>query len=90
MSLARSRVLASAPTRVAIFALDGADWDLITELADECTVFCNGRSVATYAAGTKTGTEVIDHVEESEYGRFGWAVDPEGNRLELWQPAPGK
>src|SRR6266550_4037691 len=25
----------SAPTRVAIFALDGADWDLITELADD-------------------------------------------------------
>jgi len=36
------------------------------------------------------GVEVIDHVEESEYGRFGWAVDPEGNRLELWQPAAGK
>ena len=32
----------------------------ITELADECTVFCNGRSVATYAAGTKTDTEVIE------------------------------
>jgi ribose transport system ATP-binding protein len=32
----------------------------ITELADECTVFCNGRSVATYAAGTRTDTEVIE------------------------------
>jgi len=32
----------------------------ITELADECTVFCNGRSVATYAAGTKTDNEVIE------------------------------
>jgi len=21
-------------------------------------------------------------------GRFGWATDPEGNRFELWQPAP--
>ena len=20
-------------------------------------------------------------------GRFGWAVDPEGNRFELWEPA---
>jgi predicted enzyme related to lactoylglutathione lyase len=30
----------------------------------------------------------IDHdaVEDSEYGRFGWVVDPEGNRVELWQP----
>src|SRR5690349_13265390 len=32
----------------------------ITELADECTVFCNGRSVATYAAGTKTDNEVVE------------------------------
>ena len=21
-------------------------------------------------------------------GRFGWATDPEGNRFELWEPAP--
>ena len=32
------------------------------------------------------GVEVDDHVEEHEFGRFGWAVDPEGNRFELWQP----
>jgi predicted enzyme related to lactoylglutathione lyase len=32
------------------------------------------------------GVEVDDKVEEQEYGRFGWAVDPEGNRFELWQP----
>ncbi len=32
------------------------------------------------------GVEVDDRVEEHEYGRFGWAVDPEGNRFELWQP----
>jgi predicted enzyme related to lactoylglutathione lyase len=25
---------------------------------------------------------------EHENGRFGWAVDPEGNRFELWQPNP--
>ncbi|HEX6705805.1 MAG TPA: sugar ABC transporter ATP-binding protein [Albitalea sp.] len=32
----------------------------ISELADECTVFCNGRSVAHYAAGTKTDNEVVE------------------------------
>ena len=26
---------------------------------------------------------------EHENGRFGWGVDPEGNRFELWQPNPG-
>ena len=32
------------------------------------------------------GAQVEEKVEELEYGRFGWATDPEGNRLELWQP----
>ena len=32
----------------------------IAELADECTVFCNGRSVASYAAGTKSDSEVVE------------------------------
>ncbi len=34
------------------------------------------------------GIEVDERTEELEgIGRFGWAVDPEGNRFELWQPA---
>ncbi len=33
------------------------------------------------------GVEVDEKVEAMEgIGRFGWAVDPEGNRFELWQP----
>jgi ribose transport system ATP-binding protein len=39
----------------------------ITELADECTVFCNGRSVATFAAGTKTDNEVVELMIGREY-----------------------
>ena len=39
----------------------------ITELADECTVFCNGRSVASYAAGTKTDNEVVEMMIGREY-----------------------
>ena len=35
------------------------------------------------------GVQVQDKVEESEYGKFGWVLDPEGNKLELWQPPPG-
>ena len=37
----------------------------------------------------EAGVEVIDRVDEYDYGRFGWAVDPEGNRLELWEPPTG-
>ncbi len=36
------------------------------------------------------GCQVDDKVEESEYGKFGWVIDPEGNKLELWQPPPGQ
>jgi predicted enzyme related to lactoylglutathione lyase len=32
------------------------------------------------------GASVSDEVQDTEYGRFGWATDPEGNRFELWQP----
>lgn len=32
------------------------------------------------------GCQVEDRIEETEQGRFGWVVDPEGNRIELWQP----
>jgi predicted enzyme related to lactoylglutathione lyase len=34
------------------------------------------------------GVEVSDEVQDSELGRFGWAVDPEGTRFELWEPPP--
>jgi predicted enzyme related to lactoylglutathione lyase len=36
------------------------------------------------------GCEVLDKVEESEFGQFGWVMDPEGNKVELWQPPEGK
>lgn len=36
------------------------------------------------------GCDVVDKVEESEFGTFGWAVDPEGNKVELWQPPQGQ
>jgi predicted enzyme related to lactoylglutathione lyase len=35
------------------------------------------------------GTTVADETQVLDgIGRFGWAVDPEGNRFELWEPAP--
>ncbi len=34
----------------------------------------------------ESGAEVMSKVEDSEYGRFGWFIDPEGNKVELWQP----
>jgi predicted enzyme related to lactoylglutathione lyase len=32
------------------------------------------------------GVDVDAKRDSTEYGRFGWFNDPEGNRVELWQP----
>ncbi len=40
-------------------------------------------ALANVAAG---GAEVLPDREAHDYGRFGWFVDPDGNRVELWQP----
>jgi predicted enzyme related to lactoylglutathione lyase len=32
------------------------------------------------------GVAVDPKREDYDYGRFGWFTDPEGNRVELWQP----
>ena len=45
---------------------------------------------AVLAALRAEGVEVVDKVDESEYGKFGWVIDPEGNKLELWQPPAGQ
>jgi predicted enzyme related to lactoylglutathione lyase len=36
------------------------------------------------------GCQVDERVEVSEFGRFGWVMDPEGRRIELWQPPAGQ
>lgn len=41
------------------------------------------------ARARAAGAEVDPHVEVMEFGKFGWVVDPDGNRVELWEPAPG-
>lgn len=43
---------------------------------------------ALLAALREEGCAVDAKVEESEFGKFGWVMDPEDNRIELWQP-PG-
>lgn len=45
---------------------------------------------ALLAALRAEGCAVQDKVEESEYGKFGWVLDPEGNKLELWEPPAGQ
>jgi len=45
---------------------------------------------ALIAALKSEGCNVVDKVDDSEYGKFGWVIDPEGNKVELWQPPEGQ
>ena len=36
------------------------------------------------------GCNVLDKIDDSEYGKFAWVIDPEGNKVELWQPPAGQ
>jgi predicted enzyme related to lactoylglutathione lyase len=45
---------------------------------------------AVLAALRAEGCAVDDKVQDDEYGKFGWVTDPEGNKIELWQPPEGQ
>ena len=36
------------------------------------------------------GCNVLEKTDDSEFGKFGWVLDPEGNKVELWQPPDGQ
>lgn len=76
----------SGPTIVAAF---GASTDYFGSLTQQ--VMLNFR-VADLDAMLEqlraSGAAVDAHIEQMDgVGRFGWVADPEGNRIELWQPA---
>jgi lactoylglutathione lyase len=40
------------------------------------------------AALKKEGIQQVGEVQEFEYGKFAHIMDPEGNKIELWEPQP--
>lgn len=46
-----------------------------------------GRMLEQLRAG---GVVVDDKTDESEHGKFGWCMDLDGNRVELWEPPAGQ
>jgi predicted enzyme related to lactoylglutathione lyase len=45
---------------------------------------------ALVAALRAEGCNVLEKVDDSEYGKFAWVIDPEGNKVELWEPPAGQ
>jgi len=36
------------------------------------------------------GVETVGEPESGPYGRFAWVMDPDGNKVELWEPPPSE
>jgi len=36
------------------------------------------------------GVEILKRDDSDDYGRFTWVLDPEGNKVELWEPRRAK
>jgi catechol 2,3-dioxygenase-like lactoylglutathione lyase family enzyme len=70
-------VWAVFPDDTQYFGLDGSDFMINYRVSDLRALLEKLRS---------EGVWVDDKVEEYDYGIFGWIKDPEGNRIELWQP----
>ena len=70
-------VWSAFPADTAYFGAGPAGWMINYRVADLDAMLAQLRAA---------GVWVADEVQESEYGRFGWAADPEGTRFELWQP----
>ena len=34
------------------------------------------------------GVAIVKQTDDDANGRFAWILDPEGNKVELWQPKP--
>ena len=45
---------------------------------------------ALLAALREEGCDVVGEPQDSEYGKFGWVMDPDGNKVELWEPPAGQ
>jgi predicted enzyme related to lactoylglutathione lyase len=40
------------------------------------------------AALQRNGVEILKGPESDENGKFAWILDPDGNKVELWEPMP--
>ena len=70
-------VFAHFPQETTYFG-DGAQSSMVNFRVDDLD-----QLLANLAAA---GVRIDAHREEASYGRFAWIWDPEGNRVELWQP----
>ena len=76
-------------TGLTVFATFESDTDYFGSRAQQSMLNFRVRDLDAMLAQLRAkGADVADDTQDMEgVGRFGWVTDPEGNRVELWQPA---
>ncbi len=70
-----------------VWSTFASDTDYFGARHQQCMVNYRVNDLDAMLAQLRAAGTIVDPVVQDEpYGRFGWAVDPEGNRFELWQP----
>ncbi|HEX6276420.1 MAG TPA: VOC family protein [Polyangiaceae bacterium] len=83
---------AGNPTKgTTVWSVNGSEND---SFAPSKASFMVNYRVADLALLLKTlreeGCDVLEKTDASELGKFGWVMDPEGNKVELWEPPSGR
>jgi len=74
--------------------VDATVWSIINSKVPlpaerkECVINYRVRDLPAFLDQLKVDGVPIEKTEEFEYGKFAWIKDPEGNRIELFQPIP--
>jgi len=68
-----------------VFSISQAKTPLPAERR-ECVVNYRVRDLTAFLEQLKADGVAIEKTEDYDYGRFAWVRDPEGNRIELYQP----
>jgi predicted enzyme related to lactoylglutathione lyase len=81
----------NATSGTTVWSVNGADGE---QFAPSQSSFMVNYRVADLkgllAALRAEGCNVLEKTDDSEFGKFGWVIDPEGNKVELWQPPEGQ
>ena len=72
-----------------VFATFASETDYFGSRAQQVMMNFRVRDLDAMLAQLRAkGADVAEEAQDMEgVGRFGWVTDPEGNRIELWQPA---
>jgi predicted enzyme related to lactoylglutathione lyase len=68
-----------------VFSISQSKADLPPE-RNQCMVNYRVRDLPGFLEQLKADGVAIEKTEDYDYGRFAWIRDPEGNRIELYQP----